>query len=426
MVLLHLLARLSVKYKWELTVAHFNHCLRGRSSDGDERFVRDAARELNLRFISGRADVQQFARRHRLSIEMAARELRHEFLARTALRLKIPAVALAHHADDQVELFFVRLLRGAGGAGLGGMKWRSPSPADVRVELVRPLLNQSKAALEDCARRERIAFRQDASNASVDFLRNRIRNVLLPWLRKQFGPPMARTIPRLMEIVGSEADCVSETARRWLKSKRRTPFERLPAAIQRRCLQIQMLKSGVPAGFDLVERLRLYPGRAVMVKPRLTVSRDEAGRVLAHQAVAGKAAVPRFNKRSVRLDLRRGAGEAVFDGVNCRWQIDSRKASPRKQEVRGCEYFDADRIGARIVLRHWQPGDRFQPIGMPTPKKLQDVFANQKIARPRRHELVVGVANNGELFWVEGLRIGERFKLDKHTARRLKWTWQRL
>ena len=94
--------------------------------------------------------------------------------------------------------------------------------------------------------------------------------------------------------------------------------------------------------------------------------------------------------------------------------------------MRGCEYFDADRIGARIVLRHWQPGDRFQPIGMPTPKKLQDVFANQKIARPRRHELVVGVANNGELFWVEGLRIGERFKLDKHTARRLKWTWQRL
>ena len=91
----------------------------------------------------------------------------------------------------------------------------------------------------------------------------------------------------------------------------------------------------------------------------------------------------------------------------------------------GCEIFDADRVGSPIVLRHWRAGDRFQPIGMSAPIKLQDFFTNLKIPRARRHELVVGVATNGELFWVEGLRIGERFKLDKNTSRWLHWCWQR-
>ena len=87
------------------------------------------------------------ARAQRLSLEMAARKLRHDFLARTARRRHIPIVALAHHADDQLELFFLRLLRGSGGEGLAGMKWRNPSPSDAEVQLVRPLLDQPKAVL---------------------------------------------------------------------------------------------------------------------------------------------------------------------------------------------------------------------------------------------------------------------------------------
>src|SRR5258706_14198332 len=102
---------------------------------------------------------------------MAARKLRHDFLARTAVRLRIPTVALAHHADDQVELFFLRLLRGAGGEGLAGMKWRSPSPADKKITLVRPLLELTKTEVLDFARQNQIPFREDATNASSDFLR---------------------------------------------------------------------------------------------------------------------------------------------------------------------------------------------------------------------------------------------------------------
>ena len=94
---------------------------------------------------------------------MAARKLRHEFYARTARERNISAVALAHHADDQVELFFLRLLRGAGGEGLAGMKWRSPSPVDGKITLIRPLLDAAKAELRDFARENKIRFREDAN-----------------------------------------------------------------------------------------------------------------------------------------------------------------------------------------------------------------------------------------------------------------------
>ncbi len=112
MALLHALHELAGKWRWKIVVAHFNHRLRGRSSNADERLVRKTADRLGLPFMAGRADVRWFAQKSKLSIEMAARKLRHEFFAQAAVQRKISTVALAHHADDQVELFFLRVLRG--------------------------------------------------------------------------------------------------------------------------------------------------------------------------------------------------------------------------------------------------------------------------------------------------------------------------
>src|SRR5271170_612134 len=184
MALLHALENLSAKPKWKMVVAHFNHRLRGRASDADEKLVRQTAAKMELPIVVENADVKSFAKKSKLSIEMAARKLRHEFFARAARTQKIKTIALAHHADDQVELFFLRLLRGAGGEGLAGMKWSVPSPAGAKITLARPLLGLTKNELEEFAREKKIAFREDATNFSSNFLRNRIRNELLPLLRK--------------------------------------------------------------------------------------------------------------------------------------------------------------------------------------------------------------------------------------------------
>jgi len=436
-VLLHILHELSARNEWKLAVAHLNHQLRGRSSDADERLVRRTAKKMRLPMAVRRAGVREFARKHKISLEMAARKLRHDFLARAAGRINATHVALAHNADDQVELFFLRLFRGSGGEGLGGMKWLSPSPSDSRIRLIRPLLDVGKDELRAYAVENGIVFREDATNASLDIQRNRIRHELLPLLRNNYQPAVARTVLRVMETIGAEAELVTNIAKDWLEKveqskirRQRTAkegsfFEQLPVALQRRCLQLQLLQMGIQAEFDLIERLRMEANRPVAVGQTKTavpllVTCDPHG-IVSFQA-AGAA---NFNNASQKLDLRK-SGTGRFDGIGLSWQIRLGKLDFVPKRVQGQEIFDADKIGSSITLRHWRPGDRFQPIGMKSRVKLQDIFTNERVPRARRHQATIAVTAKGEIFWVEGLRISERFKLTKSTIRRLHWRWQGL
>jgi tRNA(Ile)-lysidine synthase len=418
MVLLHALKKLSASHKWKITVAHFNHRLRGRASDADEKLVRKTAAALKLPFVDEGADVKKFAAQSKLSIEMAARKLRHKFFARAARRQKIKAIALAHHADDQVELFFLRLLRGAGGEGLAGMKWHSLSPADKKISLARPLLDLTKSELLDFARKNKIQFRDDATNLSTDFLRNRIRNELLPLLRKHYQPGLNKTILRLMEIAGAESDLTGKLSKKWLKQSKPN-FQNLPLAIQRRVLRSRLEQINILADFDLVEKLRESAGKFVSVGPGLSVSRDANGKVKLREQES-----PKFNAKELKVALSGRAGDEKFENVKFGWSFDSglRKRLRRQKQV---EFFDADKVGNEIVLRHWRAGDRFQPIGLKSAAKLQDLFTNAKVPRERRRDLIVAEAEHGEIFWVEGLRISEKFKLTPRTKRRLVWNWRR-
>lgn len=443
MVLLDLLAQLAPPRRWRLTVAHFNHQLRGRSSDADQRLVQRGAAKLGLRFVAGHADVRKHAQRRKLSVEMAARELRHRFLARAARRLKLSTIAVAHHADDQIELFFLRLLRGSGGEGLAGMKWRNPSPSDPAVELVRPLLDLTKAALHAYAINRGVTWREDASNALTNVQRNRIRHDLLPWLERKFGAAFHATLPRLMEIVGAESEFVTEVAEQWLTTRAGASFRRhgpaasptrpahrpdfatLPAAVQRRCLHLQLLWHGVAPDFELVEQLRLAPDRPVSVGPNLCAQHNQNGRIELRRAQPQWPKPRPSAGTTKRVELRGRAGETDFGDVEFSWRILAAHGARRGTPAHGREVFDADKTGRRMILRHWRAGDRFQPLGLPAATKLQDLFTNRKIPRAQRHRLIVAQKEGGEIFWVEGLRIGEHFKLDKSTRHRLKWTWRR-
>jgi tRNA(Ile)-lysidine synthase len=419
MVLLEVLRPLAAKYKWRLTVAHLNHHLRGGSSNADERLVRAAAGKFGFPCVIGQVDVRSLAKRQQLSVEMAARQSRHEFLARVARSRGIKTIALAHHAGDQVELFFIRLLRGAGKEGLAGMDWSGVSPVDPRVSLIRPLLDCPKARLMEFARARRIRFREDASNASLDVLRNRIRHQLIPLLAKDYQPALGAVILRTMEILGAEDELLDRLAEDWRAGRSSVAFAKLHLALQRRVLQRGLLELGVRPEFEVVETLRTGPNRTIIVPGGTAVRHDGRGGV---QRVEQAQAL--FDKEKVELSLAGWKGEGCFDGLSWRWQI-----QPSRGELpvfgSGCEWFDADKVGASAGLRHWRAGDRFQPIGMKSPVKLQDLFANLKIPRPVRHRLVVATTTKDEIWWVEGLRIAERFKLGPGTKRRLKWSWQR-
>ncbi len=419
MVLLHLLAEIAPRHRWQLTVAHFNHQLRGRSSDADERLVRKTARRLKLKCMVESADVRSFAADMAFSIEMAARATRHAFLAGAAVEHGAKVIALAHHADDQVELFFLRLLRGAGSQGLAGMSWQNPSSANRRVELARPLLDCTKSELAAYAKEHRIAFREDATNISREHLRNRARHELLPLLTRHYQPALRKTVLRQMEILRAESDYLQELAEKSRKAGG-TKFAQLPVALQRRVLQMELHELNVAAEFDLVERLRLWPGQPTAVGPHLEIAHDGQGKVRKVQAVNDS-----FSQAGVEIELTGRQGEGNFGGLKWNWRVQAAKECSMPKFDKGCEWFDGALLGAKVIIRHWLPGDRFQPSGMKKPSKLQDLFTNSKIPCEARRGLVVATTADGQIWWVEGLRIGERFKLGPATRRRFKWNWRR-
>lgn len=417
-VLLRLLHGLAERLRWRLVVAHFNHCLRGAEAEADAVFVRRLARRLSLPFVGGSGEVRQLARRQGISIEMAARRLRHEFLAATAAEQGSCRVALAHHAGDQVETFFLRLRRGSGGAGLAGMRPDAPSPARPEVCLVRPLLEIPRAELAEFARRHRLRWREDASNQAADAERNRLRLTVLPWLRKRFNAALDAAVQRTMVVVGAEAALAAELAGGWLADDRRIDFDQLHVAVQRRVILSQLVARGFAPGFEVIERLRQEVGTPLTLKPGVLVWRETDGRLRTRPALRRP-----FDDARRAMALSGVRGVIQFESLRVEWRFRARRGPwQRGRSVPGpAECFDADRIGATVILRHWQPGDRFQPIGLSSSAKLQDLFTNKKVPSAERHGRVVATTVGGDLFWVEGLRIGEEFKVRPDTCRRLEW-----
>jgi tRNA(Ile)-lysidine synthase len=299
------------------------------------------------------------------------------------------------------------------------MKRGGPSPFAGTVRLVRPLLDVPKLQLEAFACRHKIPFSEDASNASLDIQRNRIRLELLPLLRQHYQPALERTILRHMELARGDSDFVEETASRWLAKLRRRSFGSLPVAVQRRVIQDQLFEQGQPVDFDLVEHLRTRPDEAISTGPGRCLVRGADG-LVGRRNEKGTG----FRAGSVWLKLKGRRGEAPFEGVKFNWELTDKtgmKYSPRTNQ----EEFDADKVGPRIRVRHWRAGDRFQPIGAGSEVKLQDLFTNAKVPRAERRQRLLGATEGGRIFWVEGLRIAEGFKLEQTTRRRLRWSWRR-
>ncbi|MCB1128547.1 MAG: tRNA lysidine(34) synthetase TilS, partial [Verrucomicrobiae bacterium] len=346
-VLLRWLYALAEGEGWRLEVAHFNHCLRGIESDADEAWVKALADSLSLPCHVGRGDPRALAEAEGISIEMAARALRHRFLAEAAREQGIGKVALGHHADDQVETFLLRLLRGTSGEGAGGMHWSAVSPVAARIRLVRPLLDCSREAVSQVARAAGWTWREDSTNSLRDALRNRIRHELVPLLQANYQPALREVIRRFMDVTAAEAECVAHAARDWLdllsedprgtfdptippstdvgssavrptfsevRKEAGTAYDALPPAVKRQVLLRQLRKLGVATDFGLVERLLEAGGVKTEVAPGRRVWRDERG--LVHEDAVGESD---FRPDRLTVGLGESSGEVDFAGLRIQW-----------------------------------------------------------------------------------------------------------
>jgi len=296
------------------------------------------------------------------------------------------------------------------------MRPQSVSPSDKTITLVRPLLDEPKIALAEFARRRRIAFREDATNRSTDIPRNRVRRELLPLLRQKYQPNVDVIARRTMELLRAEAEFVRDEAQRWLKTPEGQPFDRIPVALQRRVVQLQLRNAGIDADFQLIEQLRLNIEEWTTLDPQTLCRLRASGRVESKTVETSS-----FQAVERKLLLRSTTKCMTFGSLRLAWTF---KRGSRPAPKPRTEFFDADAVGEVIILRHWSAGDRFQPIGMSQPVKIQDLFVNQKIPRTSRYGLVIATTEDGQIFWVEGLRIGERFKITPATRRILQWSWR--
>jgi tRNA(Ile)-lysidine synthase len=208
-----------------------------------------------------------------------------------------------------------------------------------------------------------------------------------------------------------------------LRAGERLGFDVLPVAMQRRCLQLQVHKLGIKtADFDLIERLRLAGDVPTCVTRDLSLVRDSRGIVQVRKEVPVA-----FNIQQKEVDLFGKRGIVLFNGLRIVWERRERRVGSvtRRASGHNSEVLDSETIGSQIVVRYWKPGDRFQPIGMKQSVKLQDLFTNLKVPREKRYGLVVASTADGEIFWVEGLRIGERAKVKPQTECVLRWRWRR-
>jgi tRNA(Ile)-lysidine synthase len=264
--LLHLLVNLGYE---KLIVCHLNHQLRGRMGDADARFVQKLVercrrstrptRTADLDFELGAVNVPALASKQKISIETAAREARYKFFAETARRRKCKTIFLAHHADDLVETFLINLFRGAGAAGLSGMREISTRRIDdVDLTIARPFLGVWRKEIDIYVREHRIKFREDASNKNLNPVRNRFRHRIIPYFEKILGRNVRPAIWRAAAIASEEEDWIEKqlpdsTDAQFSVARLRA----LPVAVQRRAVLKWLRAQKISEiSFDVIERVR--------------------------------------------------------------------------------------------------------------------------------------------------------------------------
>ena len=428
--LLLVLAALRRSLRFEIAAAYFDHGLRGaRAAEREPNAVRALCQQLGVPFRSGAGDVRAHAKARGISIEEAARELRSRYLARAARAARCDAVAAGHTRDDQAETVLLHLLRGTGLRGLAAMAPSTPWPLPTRSaapRLVRPLLCLSRQETERCCRAAGVTPLRDPTNRSRSHLRNRLRHELLPRLRR-YNPRIEEALARLATAAAGDVELLERLAAATLAGGSnddgavriaRKAFGELPEALRAHALRLAFARLlGDARGLSerhvrAVLRAAAMPGVARLDLPRgLRVSVERNSIVLAAKRAPAPRALP---ARTVALPV---PGAARLGPWTVRAELIDRPRNLRPANGRAA-LLDPDACGALSVRRR-RPGDRFHPLGLPVPKKLQDFLVDAHVPRAQRDALPLVCGERG-IAWVVGQRPAEWAKVGPSTRRALR------
>ncbi len=409
------LADLLLKAKVEFVAAHCNFHLRGEESDGDEKFVRDYAERNGIQCFVKHFETEKYAAEQSISIEMAARDLRYAWFEELRQQLGYDKIAVAHHADDQAETFFINLLRGAGLNGLKGMKPQNGV-------IIRPLLWASREQIRKYAVENQILWREDHTNAESVYLRNKIRNQLLPAF-DELHAEARQGLYKSLEHLAAENELYRELLQEKLGQiiEYNGDIQRIPYSaflIQHSSFQL------------LFEWLRQYgfnTDQCHFIHEAVGTGIGNQYFSPTHCVVIGRddLQLSEINEKTdVEIQIQIGE-EEILSPIHLRFSKMEKTADFIINKSSDVAQLDFDKLRFPLTLRHWRHGDRFCPLGMKGSKLLSDFFVDQKFTEYQKQNVWLLVSAEGDIFWVVGYRIDDRFKIVNDTKTVFQCRWNR-
>ena len=389
---------LELGYSFEL--AHCNFNLRGEESDADEYFVKDLAKKHQLKIHVKQFDTLVYAAENKISTQMAARDLRYAWFEKLRIKSNAKYLAIAHHANDDVETFFINLVRGSGLKGFLGIKEKNNA-------IVRPLLSVSRLEIEQYLKDRGLVFREDSSNASVKYLRNKIRHELIPLLA-QMNPSIQQTVKDEMRIL----DGVAQIYASKVEEVRKDLTQEKNGIVQ---LEISALLALNPLHSYLYELLSAYGFYAVEAISKAL--QGQSGKQFfssTHQLVVDRENIfiSLLNKENEVFEITEKTISLVYP-LEINFKVMADKTIIYDNNI---AQLDVEKLKFPLTLRKWKQGDKFMPLGMKKFKKLSDFFIDSKFSIIDKQEQWL-LCSGVDIVWVLGCRIDERYKLESNTKK---------
>ena len=400
MVLAHLL----LKLEYNISVLHCNFTLRGEDSNQDQQFVSHFSSQHQVPFYSVKFDTKAFADDNKISIQMAARQLRYRWFSEQADEHKIDYLLTAHHADDNAETFLINMSRGSGVDGLVGI------PA-LNGNIVRPLLPFSRAELEDYANQHSVQWREDSSNASDNYLRNKIRHHVLPALKNidsDFLKSMQKSQDYLRQtntMAEDAAVLVFQKVAQYANDEVHFNLNELMKLPNYKSYLYRWLREyDFTAWEDIYQLTDSQTGKQV-VAPKYRLFKNRHFLILSPLLEDAEVEyIVNEGQREVNLPLN-----LVFTPVDA-------MSNPSDTTI----FVDLDILQYPLVIRKWREGDTFYPLGMNgQSKKVSKHLKDKKISLSDKEKIWLLCSNN-QIVWIIGLRQDDRFKIKNQTQHILK------
>ncbi len=418
--LLHFLSKYHRKYKIELGAFHLNHKLRGNAADQDEKFCSKFCDKLKIKYFSSVKNVQTFAKKNKISVEEAGRIIRYKLLKEISVKHNYSKITTAHIQDDNTETIFLNLIKGSGITGMSGI------PAQ-RENIIRPVLCLSKDEILDYLHLHGIAYRIDESNLSEDYERNYLRKQIIPFIKERLNPSLNETIFNSSLVFQSVKDFLDKKVSEFLNQVIASDDKSLTININsfpgiHRSIVTESIREAVRNKWEvslnysdvkrILELANKQSGVAIELSGNLIALKDREKLV-----IKKKSSVITSKKIFIKV------GESLKTNKEVISIKEFDKNKIKYSEDSNIEYVSGDSISKKLLVRKWQNGDKFIPLGMEGEKKVSDFLIDIKMNRLDKQNQFV-LIDGDQIIWLIGKRIDHRFRITNKTKKVLQLCWK--